>query len=119
MPVIMQVAVWQQAMTAWYVTLVLCQFWNIWVCKTRTVSVFRHDLLHNKITLFGVALALAVMLLVTFVPFLQPIFNSRDPPNFVWAWSLPFTGFILVWTEATKWAARKWPEGFVARHIVW
>jgi hypothetical protein len=43
---------------------IMCQFWHIWVCKTRQVSVFKHGFFHNKITIFGVIIAVLVMCLV-------------------------------------------------------
>jgi hypothetical protein len=33
-----QAEIFWQAQSAWYVTLICCQFWHIWVCKTRVVS---------------------------------------------------------------------------------
>ena len=33
------------------------------VCKTRLVSVFKHGFFHNKITIFGVMLAITIMCL--------------------------------------------------------
>jgi hypothetical protein len=34
-----QAEIYWQAQSAWYVTLICSQFWHIWVCKTRVVSV--------------------------------------------------------------------------------
>lgn len=56
---------------AWYVTLICCQFWHIWVCKTREVSIFTHGILRNPVTLWGVCVSVAVMLVVVYAPFLQ------------------------------------------------
>ena len=41
------------------------------MCKTRAASVFAHGPLRNPVTLFGVAVSLATILVVTYVPFLQ------------------------------------------------
>lgn len=40
-------------------------------CKTRQVSIFRHGIFRNPVTLFGVVISLATILVVTYVPFLQ------------------------------------------------
>lgn len=56
---------------AWYVTLICCQFWHIWVCKTREASIFKHGIFRNPVTLWGVCISVAVMLVVVYAPFLQ------------------------------------------------
>ena len=118
-----QTRIFWEAQAAWYVTLVMCQFWHIWTvrrppllimcvrcvrpcdpaskhnrlwmfvtldpsphpsaplpppshattkqCKTRQVSIFRHGVLRNAVTLFGVAISLGTILVVVYVPFLQ------------------------------------------------
>jgi hypothetical protein len=33
-----QANIYWQAQSAWYVTLICSQFWHIWFCKTRAVS---------------------------------------------------------------------------------
>lgn len=116
---VLQVIIWQQSMSAWFVTLIACQFWNIWVCKTRTVSIFKHGVLHNHITLFGVLLAIGTMLIITYVPFLNPIFDSYHPVDLVWVWNVAFFGLILALTEGYKCQARRRPFGFVARQVAW
>jgi magnesium-transporting ATPase (P-type) len=61
-----------QANAAWYITLIMCQFWHIWTCKTRRVSIFKHrGVLENKVTWYGVVAALAIMIVCVYVPFLQ------------------------------------------------
>ena len=61
-------------MGAWYATLICCQFFNMWACKTRFVSLSKHGLLDNAVTLIGAAFELAVLILVVYVPFLQFVF---------------------------------------------
>lgn len=33
-----QWAIYTEAHSAWYISLVMCQFWHIWLCKTRQVG---------------------------------------------------------------------------------
>jgi len=50
----------------------MSQFWHIFVCKTRRVSIFRHRGLYtNRHTFYGVAIAVAVMLVCAYIPWLQ------------------------------------------------
>lgn len=36
-----QLDVYYEAQACWYVTLVMCQFWHIHMCRTRQVSLFK------------------------------------------------------------------------------
>eukprot|EP00879_Flechtneria_rotunda_P033136 GHRR01036672.1.p1 GENE.GHRR01036672.1~~GHRR01036672.1.p1 ORF type:complete len:117 (+),score=10.16 GHRR01036672.1:158-508(+) len=66
-----QAEIYWAAQSAWYVTLISSQFWHIWVCKTREESIFRHGIFRNTVTLYGVLISVAVMIIVVYVPFLQ------------------------------------------------
>jgi len=37
-----QIAVYRESVGAWYATLIACQFWNVFACKTRFVSLREH-----------------------------------------------------------------------------
>jgi hypothetical protein len=45
--------IFSEAATAFYITLTMAQFCHIWVCKTRTSSLFKHGF-GNKLTFYGV-----------------------------------------------------------------
>ena len=72
-----------QANAAWYITLIMCQFWHIWFCKTRRVSIFKHPgVYENRVTFYGVFIALAIMILCSYVPWLQDnVFYTANPPG--------------------------------------
>ena len=46
-----QCDVYYESVSAWYATIILCQFWNVWACKTRLISIFEHGVLDNFVTL--------------------------------------------------------------------
>eukprot|EP00892_Ulva_mutabilis_P001291 jgi/Ulvmu1/11162/UM071_0046.1 len=107
---------------AWYITLIMCQFWHIWFCKTRRVSVFKHPgLYENRITYYGVFVALAVMILCTYVPWLQDnVFFTANPPGVqAWVPHFFFLAFIAIYTEGTKAFARKNPNAWFTKWFVW
>ena len=111
-----------QANAAWYITLIMCQFWHIWFCKTRRVSVFKHPgVWQNRVTFYGVFAALAIMLICAYVPWLQRnVFFTADPPGLAaWVPHFFFLAFVLVYTEATKAMARKAPNSWFVRHFMW
>ena len=111
-----------QANASWYITLIMCQFWHIWLCKTRRVSIFKHPgLYENRTTYYGVAVALAIMILAAYVPWLQDnVFYTANPPGqCAWVPHLFFLVFCLAYTETTKWWARNNPDSFFTRRIIW
>ena len=52
----------------WYLMIVCGQAAHIWVCRTCTVSIFQHGIFSNKITNFGVVIALLLGCFVTYCP---------------------------------------------------
>jgi magnesium-transporting ATPase (P-type) len=172
-----QERIYWEAQAAWYVTLVMCQFWHIFTvralvvngvgvfcgvwavgffprgagtrdlrgsstpgqpvhtpltqqqtnppshnkqqCKTRQVSLFQHGPFKNPVTLFGVAVSFTVILLVTYVPFLQPIFTTAALNGTGWLPQLGFLIFIVLYTELGKRRARRDPDGAWARRMMW
>lgn len=111
-----------QANAAWYITLIMCQFWHIWFCKTRRVSIFKHPgVYENRVTFYGVFVALAIMILCTYVPWLQKnVFFTANPPGVqAWVPHLFFLAFCLIYTEATKALARKSPNSWFVRNFMW
>ena len=39
---------------------------HIWMCKTRQVSIFKHGIFRNAVTIFGVFLAVTVILIIVY-----------------------------------------------------
>ena len=111
-----------QANASWYITLIMCQFWHIWFCKTRRVSIFsHHGVYSNKVTFYGVAIALLIMLLCTYVPALQDnVFYTANPPAIsAWVPHFFFLAFILPYSEGIKWIARTYPNSQATKYLSW
>lgn len=111
--------IYRQAQSAWYITLVLCQFWHIWLCKTRTVSIFKHGLHRNLVTWVGCCVSITTILIIVYVPFLQGIFMTANLVGIGWVPQLLFPLIMLPYTEITKWATRVVPQGWWATHMQW
>ena len=111
-----------QANAAWYITLILSQFWHIWFTKTRRISIFKHPgVYENRITFYGVFASLAIMVVCTYVPFLQDnVFFTANPPGLQgWVPHFFFLAFVLLYTEITKAHARTSPNSFFTRNFMW
>ena len=72
---------WSQGNTAWvtmvFMTLTLSQMGNALAIRSDKESLFRIGLLSNRSMLGAVLLTFALQLAVTYVPFLQGIFNTE------------------------------------------
>ena len=56
---------------AWYLTLILNQFWHIHNTRTRATSIFSHGLFSNIVTLYGCAAEIAIAAAVVYIPVFQ------------------------------------------------
>ena len=48
-----QYAFHREAMSAWFLCVVLTQFWNLWNVRTRAASAFTHGVRSNKVAIYG------------------------------------------------------------------
>jgi magnesium-transporting ATPase (P-type) len=114
-----QLEIYYAAQAAWYISLVCSQFWHIWVCKTRSESIFKHGIFRNMVTVYGVLISCTVMVIIVYVPFLQGIFSTAFLPGVGW---LPMIGtllWLLPFSEYTKRQVRHNPDGWWAKYIAW
>jgi sodium/potassium-transporting ATPase subunit alpha len=114
-----QTAIYYESISAWYATLVMCQFWNVWVCKTRSASIFTHGIFDNPVTIGGVALELAILFVVVFIPGLQTIFYTANLAGVIWPISLVFLAVMLPYTEISKYYFRKYPDSKFTKIFMW
>jgi sodium/potassium-transporting ATPase subunit alpha len=117
-----QWSIYRQAQSAWYLTLILCQFWHIWNCRTRVESIFsRLWLLSNPATIYGCVAAVAIACFVIFLPaFHSPqAFQSASVKPVLWTPQFAFAAFITVYNELVKRTVRRRPISWVARNLQW
>jgi sodium/potassium-transporting ATPase subunit alpha len=110
-----------ESQAAWYLTLILCQFWHIWNCRTRVASCFTHGLFSNVVTLYGGVTEIAIACAVIYVPVLQRsnAFQTRDLHGEFWLPQLAFALYIFAYNEGVKWCVRHRPAGWVATRLSW
>ena len=113
-----QVNILAEAQCAWFITLVMCQMSHIWMCKSRTRSLFTHKA-KNMVTNYGVLISIGICCLLVYLPPLQPYIGTANVHGYFW---LPWIGsatVLWVWNEGRKAWVRTHPQGFVARNISW
>lgn len=100
------------AQTAYFCTIVLVQWADLVICKTRKLSVFQQGM-RNMVLNFGLVSETILMIFLVYCPFLDIAIGTRPlhPRHFLPA--LPFTYFIICYDEARKWWIRTYPTGWI------
>ena len=97
----------QTAETMAFVTLSLCELFRAYTVRSERVSLFRLGVFSNPYMQYAVGASLLLLLLVIYVPFLQPIFNTHPLSGVEWAFILALALVPAVMEEITKWSLRR------------
>jgi len=104
---------------AWYLMIVCGQASHVWVCRTTTVSIFEHGIFNNKVTNYGVVVALLLGCFVTYTPGLQGIVQSANPHSLdILYASLMVAGCHWFGSEGRKWYTRNYPQHWLNKHVL-
>ncbi len=113
-----QLKILAEADAAWHIIIVMSQFFHIWLCRTRNTSVFKHGF-SNIVTIYGVILELALILVFVYVPKVQGVWGSTDVSWEPWIISL-ITGIILlIYNEGRKWKNQTDPTSKINHYLMW
>jgi len=106
-----------QAQSAYWAVLTGTQVMHIFLCKTRTESIFSRGLWNNHVMCYGVACEVALIALILFVPSSWIIFPTAIFAGQLWG-ILGASWFVLfVWHEVIKFWKRRFPNSFV-KHLL-
>jgi magnesium-transporting ATPase (P-type) len=112
--------IFSEAATAFYITLTVAQFCHIWVCKTRIISIFTHGIFINRLTLYGVAIGLVLVVFFSYVPGVQGVIGSATVGWIPWVCALGAGAVLWLYNEGSKWVFRKLgPESRLVRALAW
>lgn len=114
-----QVALITQARAAWYIALVMGQFFHLFMCKTRRASIWRHGLTSNTITIFGLCLEFCLVIIFVYVPGVQDIMGASAVSFEPWVIALAVGVALWVYGETNKKKCRdnkhtKWQRRLLA-----
>jgi Ca2+-transporting ATPase len=99
----------QTAETMAFVTLSLCELFRAYTVRSERTSLFKLAIFTNKYMQYAVGLSLFLLMLVVFVPFLQPIFNTHSLTGAEWAVVFALGLIPAVAEEITK-AYLRWQD---------
>ncbi len=86
---------WLQAVSTFFVSIVVTQVADVLACRSRRQSVFSKGVLSNRLVLVGIAVELALAALIVYTPAAQSLFLTAALPGWVWLVSVPFA--LLCW----------------------
>lgn len=95
------------AETMAFVTLSLAELFRAYTVRSERASLFQIGLFSNKFMQYAVGISLLLLLVVCFIPFLQPIFNTHYLSVKEWILVISFASMPAVAEEITKYFLRK------------
>ncbi|CAI7852243.1 unnamed protein product [Closterium sp. NIES-53] len=113
-----QVEVLRYAQSAYFVAVIVTQWANLLVCKTRRLSLFQQGM-RNHVLTFSLFFETLVAAALLYWPFLQEVFDTRPLNVLYWFIGVPFALTILAIGELRKWLIRKFPGGWMDRWSNW
>lgn len=97
----------ETARTIAFATLVLSELWRAFTARSDRHSIFSVGLGSNRWMLAAVASSLAFLLLIIYVPFVRPVFDTAAIGAIDWLQLLPFTLLASIAAEITKIGLRR------------
>eukprot|EP01104_Vermistella_antarctica_P004399 TRINITY_DN14852_c0_g1_i1.p1 TRINITY_DN14852_c0_g1~~TRINITY_DN14852_c0_g1_i1.p1 ORF type:complete len:1043 (-),score=362.54 TRINITY_DN14852_c0_g1_i1:67-3195(-) len=101
------------AQTMYFVSIVMVQWADLLICKTRMLSLFQQGPFGNKVLLFGLVSETILAAIVAYVPFLDIALNTAPPPFWALVLPIPFAIYIFCYDELRKWWMRNHRGGWV------
>jgi magnesium-transporting ATPase (P-type) len=90
-----------QAQTAFLMSIIVVQWTDVMICKTRVLSVFEQGM-WNTVLNIGLIEELLLGLVLCYVPFAQDAFLTESIEWWMWLYGVPFAILILVFDEVRK-----------------
>jgi sodium/potassium-transporting ATPase subunit alpha len=99
-----QYKIYREASSAWYLTLILNQVWNLFCVRTQRTSIFTQGFFSNEVAIFGVVCSITIMMMAVYVPELQTpdLFASARPLGQSWLPTFVFAVWIFGTSEFIK-----------------
>ncbi len=107
-----------KAITAFFVSIVICQVANVMVCRTKRESVLGRRLASNGLIMLGILVELVLVWLIVYNPTAQKIFGTYELSGTQILLSLPFAFLILFVDEIRKALLRK-GSLFAEKYLSW
>lgn len=108
----------QNAQGAYFVSIVVVQWADLLIAKTRKLSIFTQGL-RNHFMNFGIFFETSLAIILSYVPPLNLVFGTRPIHILHWFPGVPWSILIFVYDEYRKSIIRSNPGGWVDRYTYW
>lgn len=98
-----------QATTATLSAIIVMQVVNVFLCRSPQLSLLATGISGNRLILFGVAVEIALILLIDYTPWGNRLVGTAPIGGEVWLFVVPFALAMLMLEEGRKWLMRQWP----------
>ncbi|XP_046344177.1 sodium/potassium-transporting ATPase subunit alpha-like [Haliotis cracherodii] len=100
--------------TAFFVSIVIVQWADLIICKTRRLSLFQQGMKNHRLS-FGIFFETALAAFLTYCPGLDQGLRMQHLRLSWWFPAMPFSLAIFIYDECRKFILRRNPGGFVER----
>lgn len=114
----MNTLLYQQATTAFFASVVICQVADVLICRTRRQSLFNVGLLNNRLVLLGIFAELVLLALICYTPWCNLLFNTAPLEYWHFLLSVPFALLIFFGDEVRRVFVRR-ENAFVLKWLTW
>jgi sodium/potassium-transporting ATPase subunit alpha len=109
---------YRTAITAFFASIIICQVADVLICRTRRQSILTVGILANKLVLLGIATELALLALISYVPFMNTFFGTAPLELWQLTLSIPFAITIIIADEIRRVFVRN-ENRFVLKWLTW
>ncbi|KER33797.1 hypothetical protein T265_12551 [Opisthorchis viverrini] len=102
------------AYTSFFVAVVIAQWADLVICKTRRLSIFQQGMFNHKLST-SLFFEITVAWVLQYIPGVNKAIQLEPMVYQWWTPALPFALLILAYDEVRKWIIRKRPNGWLER----
>ena len=102
-------AVWMSSTTVVFASIIFCQIGIVYNCRSDETSIFKLGLTSNKEVLYGIVAEIALLMIVTYVPFINTeVFETNQILDWkIWLVILTFPFIVIAIDETRKYFIRR------------
>ncbi|XP_053223901.1 sodium/potassium-transporting ATPase subunit alpha-2-like [Podarcis raffonei] len=100
--------------TAFFISIVVVQWADLIICKTRKLSLFQQGM-RNRVLIFGLVEETTLAVFLSYCPGLDAALRMFPLRVTWWLCALPFSVLIFVYDEIRKYLIRRYPGGWVEK----
>uniref|UniRef100_A0A6T6CYV8 Cation-transporting P-type ATPase N-terminal domain-containing protein n=1 Tax=Compsopogon caeruleus TaxID=31354 RepID=A0A6T6CYV8_9RHOD len=101
-----QEKVHKKSQVAFFITIVVTQYFNLIICKTRVLSIFQQGMSNWWLNV-GILSETIIAVALAYAPFLHRIFGTINVSGLYWLTGIPFSLYLFFYDETRKFFMRK------------